>query len=481
MSAIRIKARKKDIIWNYVGTIVSISSNFILIPLLLIFLSSEQIGLWYVFVAIAGFAQLLEFGFTPTLSRNILYCLSGKKKLSRVGLASEEDEKKDVGDVDWHLFNVVLKTSKIIYAIIGCLGFLLSTSFGTIYISSITHNFSMKWAFSSWILFDLSIFANLFFLYCLAFLRGIGDVAGENKSKTIARLGQLIVTAILLVVGLQLLAAAIGYFVYGILLRLLALKAFHKHTDIEEGISSDNERISSNEVIDILKTVSFVASRDGLVSVAWYGATQATTLLCSAFLGLAEAGTYSVMMQFTNGLFNVSSAYMRSFFPSFQSAYVRGDLATQRSIIARGLCCYIAMFALGTVCVTALLPVLALFKSDFICDPALYLGLSIYMFLLNQHSLFCNVIVNMNEIPYFKAYLISTFAGLVLSCVLCAYFKLGAWGLVLGQMIPQLAYNNWHWPMYVMKKINSTYSSTVVAGLQWWISKAKNKLSHVFS
>lgn len=477
MAAYKINTTKKDVIWNYIGTIVSISSNFILIPLLLIFLSSEQIGLWYVFVAIAGFAQLLEFGFTSTLSRNILYSLSGKHALAKTGLASGGSSKK----TNWHLFNVVLKTSKIIYSIIGVLGLLLSAIFGTIYIASVTNDFSIEQSFLSWIIFVASIFTNLYFLYCLTFLRGVGDVAGENRSKTIARLGQLLITAILLIAGLQILAAAIGYFMYGLLLRLFASRAFNKHADIKRGISSDIKKISKDEVKETLKTVSFVASRDGLVSVAWYGATQAMTLLCSAFLGLSEAGTYSVMIQLTSGIYNVSSAYMRSFFPSFQSAYVRGDLAVQRSIIARGLSCYIAIFALGTVCVTALLPVLALFKSDFICDPALYLGLSIYMFLLNQHSLFCNVIVNMNEIPYFKAYLISTFAGLILSCIFCAYFKLGAWGLVLGQMIPQLAYNNWHWPMYVMKKINSTYFSTVVTGLQWWIAKFKNKLSRVVS
>lgn len=44
MGVIKIRASKKDIIWNYVGTIFSISSNFILIPLLLIFLTNEQIG-----------------------------------------------------------------------------------------------------------------------------------------------------------------------------------------------------------------------------------------------------------------------------------------------------------------------------------------------------------------------------------------------------------------------------------------------------
>ena len=472
MNEFKINASKKDIIWNYVGTIISISSNFVLIPLLLVFLSSEQIGLWYVFVSIAGFAQLLEFGFTPTLSRNILYCLSGKNKLSKIGLAPDDASK----GVNWHLFNVVLRTSKIIYAVIGLLGLLLSSIFGTIYIASITHCFSIAWSFVSWIIFDCSIFTNLFFLYCLTFLRGIGDISGENKSKTVARVSQLIFTALFLVLGLQLLAAAIGYLLYSVLLLFFASKAFRKHADIEAGISSDEQRISKDEVMDTLKTVSFVASRDGLVSVAWYGATQAMTLLCSAFLGLAEAGTYSVMIQFANAICNVASAYMRSFFPAFQSAYVRGDVASQRSIIARGLSCYIAMFVLGTACAMLILPFLSLFKANFVCEPALYLGLSVYMFLLNQHSLFCNVIVNMNEIPYFKAYLISTLAGLILSCIFCAYFKFGAWGLVLGQMIPQLIYNNWYWPLYVMKKIDSTYLSTVATGLKWWLSIVKNKL-----
>ena len=65
---VNVHAGKKDVLWNYVGTFMSMASNFLLIPLLLVFLSSEEIGLWYVFVAIAGFAQLLEFGFTSYYS-----------------------------------------------------------------------------------------------------------------------------------------------------------------------------------------------------------------------------------------------------------------------------------------------------------------------------------------------------------------------------------------------------------------------------
>lgn len=76
---------KKDVLWNYISTFMSMASNFLLIPLLLVFLSNEEIGLWYVFVTIAGFAQLLEFGFTYTLARNLLFCLSGVRKLSKQG------------------------------------------------------------------------------------------------------------------------------------------------------------------------------------------------------------------------------------------------------------------------------------------------------------------------------------------------------------------------------------------------------------
>ena len=87
---------------------------------------------------------------------------------------------------------------------------------------------------------------------------------------------------------------------------------------------------------ETLRTVSFVASRDGLVSVAWYGATQAMTLLCSAFLGLSEAGTYSVMIQLTSGIYNVSSAYMRSFFPHSSLLMSRGILLCNVRLLLEG-------------------------------------------------------------------------------------------------------------------------------------------------
>lgn len=460
----KVTVSKRDVIWNYVGTIASMGSNFLLLPLLLSFLSSAQIGLWYVFVAISGFAQLLEFGFTSTLSRNILYCLSGAKKLTKQGC----DYSSVDGEVDWHLMRVVLDTSKTIYAVLGLIALFVAATLGTFYVSYVTDSFLIEGSLPAWIVFVVSIFTNLYFLYCLTFLRGLGDVAGENRAKTLARIGQLAITAVLLFCGLSLLAAALGFLAYSTLLRLFAIRTFRSHHDVEEGIKSDAAAVAKDEMLDVLKTVSFVAWRDGVVSLAWYGATQATSLLCSAFLGLEQTGTYSVMLQFATAIHQISSSYLRSCFPTFQSAYVRDDKQTQKAVVERGISCYVCMYIVATVLVTACLPILTLFKHDFICDPVLFLGIALYYFLLNQHSLFCNIIVSMNVIPYFKAYLVSTAAGICVSCVLCGAFSWGAWGLVVGQAIPQLCYNNWHWPQYVLKRTGLGYVQAIHSGLDWW-------------
>lgn len=466
----KLMVRRRDVVWNYIGTIASMASNFILIPLLIVFLSNDQIGLWYVFTAFAGFAQLLEFGFTSTLARNILYCLSGARKLSKQGCDYDSVEP----GIDWHLLRVVLKTSKVVYAAMGVAALLLAGFVGTAYISMITDGFLIAWSLEAWGVFVISIFSNLYFLYCLTFLRGVGDIAGENKAKTIARLAQLVLTAALLVAGLGLLAAAIGYLAYSIIMRAVANAAFRANEEIQSGLHSEKEPIRKNELHNVLLTVSFVAWRDGVVSFSWYGATQATSLLSSVLLGLAETATYSVMIQFANAVYNLSSAYMRSCFPMFQSAYVRGDNEVQRQTLERGISCYVVLFVAGTaLSVVFILPILTLMRDNFICDRVLFLGIAMYYFLLNQHSLFCNIIVGMNEIPYFKAYLVSTIAGVVLSCVLCGVAGMGTWGLVLGQAIPQLLYNNWRWPKYVLDRVEATYVEVLADGVRWWLRKLR--------
>ena len=464
----RITTGKRDIAWNYIGTFMSMAGSFLLLPLLIYFLTEEELGLWYVFIAVSSFANLLEFGFTPTFSRNIVYCVSGINKLSKQGFDSAPDSK----DINWHLLRTVLRASKIVYAVIALVALLLSATIGTSYVQYISSGLSSEKSLTAWLIFIIAIFMNLYFLYGFTFLRGLGDIEGENKAKTFARIAQLALSAVLLFGGFGLIGASLGFLVNGLMMRVLSTYYFKRHKDIQEGMKSDKTPISVSEIKEVFSAIYFTAWRDGVVTVAWFGSTQAMTIICSLFLGLGETGTYSVMLQLATAVYSVASAYIRSFFPAWQAASVEHDTARQRSIVSRGISCYYAGYLIGTAAVILVVfPLLPFIRSSFVVDIPLYLGLSAYVFLLNQHSIFCSLIVGTNRIPYFKGYIFAAIVGIVLSSVFCGVFQLGAWGLVLGQALPQLAYNNWKWPHFVLKELNTNIKEMLRDGFIWWKSK----------
>ena len=315
-----INTRKSDIVWNYIGTIVSMASGFVLLPLLMHFLSSSELGLWYVYVALSNFAMLFEFGFNPTFARNIVYVISGARHLSIEGC----DIKSVQEGIDWHLLNTVIKASKVIYAILAVVVLALLSTIGSLYISFVASGMGSFDIWVSWGLFCASVFLNLSFLWSITVLRGYGDIAGENKAVVIGRAAQLSVSAILLLLGYGLVGAAIGYLANAILLRLSAVVMLRKHKEIEKGRHSDTMPVEASSIREIFLTIFHVAWRDGLVQLAVYASTQAMSILSSIFLGLAETGTYSILLQFANAIYNFASTYPKSFFPAMQSAFAGG-------------------------------------------------------------------------------------------------------------------------------------------------------------
>ncbi|WP_018142455.1 O-unit flippase-like protein [Alloscardovia criceti] len=463
-----ITTKRADVIWNYLGTIVSMASGFVLLPLLMKFLSDAELGLWYVYIAIANLAMLFEFGFDPTFARNIVYVVSGARQLTANGFENSSVRE----GVDWHLLNVVIRASKLIYASIAGTVLILLSSIGTWYVHTVTGAISSDEIWISWSLFCISIVLNLYFLYSTTVLRGYGDIEGENKAKTVARIIQLVVTAVMLWAGWGLLGASIGYFFNALLMRFFALFRMRKHVEIEKGRRQDLARITTSEMFDVVKTVGHLAWRDGLVRLALFISTQATSILSGLYLGLAETGTYSVLLQLSNAIYNLAAAYPSSFFPSIQASQAEGDVEKQRRFISTGIIAYWGLYLIGSIGVClVILPLLPIFKPGVIIDYPLYLVLSLYLGLLGQHSIFCNYIISMNEIPYLWGYVIASCLGVLFIWISCGYFGWGQWGIVLGPALSQLLYNNWKWPLYLCRRIGTTYSVVMKIGIAEWSEK----------
>ena len=92
-----IEIKGKDIVWSYLGALLSMAANIVMIPFLVYYLDENLLGLWYVFCSIGAMTALFDFGFATTFARNITYCFSGAKKLCKENIKKTFPNIKIVG------------------------------------------------------------------------------------------------------------------------------------------------------------------------------------------------------------------------------------------------------------------------------------------------------------------------------------------------------------------------------------------------
>lgn len=445
------------------------ASGFLLLPLLLMFLSEDEIGLWYVYVAVSNLVMLFEFGFSPAFARNIVYCLSGVRELKKEGAVASEGRHEEV---DWHLLKTVMKATRLLYGLVSLISLVVLLTLGTFYVWWITRDAPVAWQWVAWGVFCLAMFLNLYFLYTQTFLRGFGDIAGEGKAKTFSRIIQLATSAILLALGAGIVGAAIGYLCNSIALRLFSYLIIRSHKEISLGLKGDEGRVTKQEARSVFSAVSYTAVRDGFVQLSCYAATQATSLICSLFLTLGQTGVYSILLQLGTAAYQFASVYARTLLPAFQSSCAKGEVSKEREMAAKGIVAYWILFFVGVAGLfVVVLPILMIFRPDLEIDLCFFLFLLAYLGLWGQHSLCCNFILATNSIPYVTAYVLSSLAGVALSLLFVAAFNLGVWGIVAGAFASQLACNNWRWPRHLAKSLGLSYLSLLSLGFPLILSR----------
>lgn len=467
-----IKVGRRDIVWNYIGIFFSMGANFILLPFMLIFLNSDSIGLWYVYLSIGGVASLFDFGFNPTFARNMAYCWSGAKEL-------QQDNVEHILDSgpNYLQMSVLIKTSKAIYFIIALVSLSLLTIFGSLYILRISASLDKTEVICSWIVYIFAVFLNLYYGYYASFLRGIGAIATYNRINVWARVLQIVIASILMAMRIGIIAVSFAYLSYAILIRIFSKRAFWKYENIKSGVSRYERDITWNQVIHMFKTIWHNAWRDGLVTVARYVSNQMGTLVASMFLSLAETGAYSLTVQLITAILTIGGGIYSAIQPEWQSAYVVNDRDTLRKDtgIVMSMYCYVSFIGIFVLFLFGP-PIIALLKPEMIIDRMMILGLAFYLYFYTRTAYYASFLSNMNTVPYAFAFIISGLAGVFISYLLIRYSTLGIWGIVIGQVIPQILFNFWKWPSIVLKYLDLNVLDVIIIGTE----EIKNKVGSIF-
>lgn len=436
-------------------------SNFLLLPFLVAYLSGAQLGLWYVYIAIGNLVVLFDFGFNPTFARNFAFCWSGASELSREDCVVAKGDK-----VNSDLLAHLMAACRMVYLRISIVAVVALAIPGTLYVLSVSKSLQATEVLVSWFVFSIGTVVNLYYLYYSAMLRGIGAIAADNKIKVVTRILQITISFLFLFLGWGIVGATIGYLVYVGSYRVLSSRAFWGNAKVKE-LHLDRVSIENERKEEIYSIISFNAYRDGLVQVANYASTQASSLLCSSFLGLNEAGAYSIALQFATAIGNVSLARMNSSRPMLQSAYQRGDEQAVRLTLGRCSVSYLLLFSVLFFGVLIMAyPILNIFKPDSHFSPVVFTGVSIYMLVFDWCALFASMLSNMNTLPYVRAYVISAVAGIVLSVALLLVTNMGVWALVLGPLVVQTSYNGWKWPLYASRALGTNEYELLSSGFR---------------
>lgn len=435
---------KADVIWSYIGTFFRVSTNVILLPVLIYYLSAEELGLWYVYASITQLVVLFDFGFAPTFARNISYTWSGAANLK-----SESLVVSDTDITDFKEFKTILMSCKLVYIVISLIAFILLATIGSIYILHITS--SDKYIIS-WLIYSFAVFLNILYGYYTSFLRGVGAVAENNQAAIVCKILQLSLTWLFLLLGYGLEGVSLAYLLSGLSLRLVSKYYFFRYEGIGTSLQSVIVKNIYKRAINKIKIIWHNASKDGLVTLSSFLLTQANTLTCSYVIGLSQTGSYGLSMQIATLISSIAGIPYSTFQTKMQSNAILGDKNSNLDIFSRAMFLYVFCFILLSILSFICFPILYIVKPDFFIDKTLYAFILIQTIIYGYYSLCASFISSYNILPYTKVFVITSVISVTLSFVLASFTTIGIYALVLSPIFVS-CYNIWKWPNYVLSKI----------------------------
>jgi O-antigen/teichoic acid export membrane protein len=440
----------KDLVWNYLGYSITFGINIILLPLVLRYLTSDELGLWYVFSSIGVLITLFDFGFAPQLTRMITYAFAGASEWTKTGI----NKTSNTNAPNYELLGKIVSLSKFLYFLIAGISLIILFTFGSVYINHIYKNDFNINIVLAWIIYCLGCYLNLAYSFYNPIFKGIGKFVSLNKAIVLSRSAQFVVSFVLLISGFGILAVSIGYTVNTLVFRLYLAFVFRKHDVF--GTEVNFFVIQFSEYIQLLKLIWHNASRDGLVTTSNYLVLQSNTILCSFFFGLEKTAAYALSVQIITFIASFSTIVYSTIQPILVEASLTNNIALKKQYYSLSWAIFFLSFwSVILLFVFFAMPLMTDIESNTRIDLVIFLLVSFYVFLQTNSTLSASYISTSNKLPYAVPFIISAMAAVVLAIIFAKFTNFGVFGLILAHLFVHLLYNMWKWPMVVFRELNT--------------------------
>lgn len=461
MSSQVIKITVSDSLWSYLAQFVSIGSGIILLPLVLNKLTTGEIAVYYILFSFSSLVTLFDFGFSSQFGRNISYVFSGATKLKKEGV-----DYTDNRQVDYRLLKQLIVTARFIYRRLALYAVLILAVGGSGYLYKVTDGFSLTpQLVQIWILYIVSIWVKVRFLYYNALLTGKGQIKYMQQITVVYKVVNILLCSLLLWLNWGLLSVVVTELLSLAIQRFLAVRGFYSRKMKEKiGVWE----VSKGEIRAMYSILWYNARKLGLTFFAGFLVSQLGLFFAGFYLSLEMVASYGLMSQLVMVISVLSSTLLTIHGPYFASCIVQHtypELLKRFSIL---LLIFYLLFVLGILLLTTVVPpVLVYIRSQAHLPAAsLVLVYSVIRLLESNHAHFASLLEAKNKVPYMKAALYSGFFTLVGLVVVLKYTDWGLWGIVLVPGIVQGGYQNWKWPKEMCKEYCISYAQLCALGVK---------------
>lgn len=338
----KLNITKNDIIWSYSSQIFQISSNVFLLPIILNRLSSDDLGIWYIFLSIVALINLFDFGLQPTIIRNVSYIYAGAKELKSVGFSLIKSKSL----IDYALLKSLIESAKKIYKLISLFTILFLSTLGTLYISSIIKLNNI--IIISWVLIIFSTGLNFYYSYYNSLLIGRGLIKKAHKIIVFTKLVYLIIASIGILSGFGLVSIALATIISTFMNRFLSRKSYY---DIETKIALESIKIKSKFELNILLKNSINSC---LVSLGVFLSISSNQLIGSTFIDLSTMASFGLSIQIYTLLQTTSRVLFQTYLPQMNMLRLTNDVDKLKKFFVNSMIINYLTYIIGSILIIIL-------------------------------------------------------------------------------------------------------------------------------
>lgn len=442
------RAFQTAVIWSWLFNFLRFGSVIIVLPLLFRAVSKEEVGFYYMFVHMAQFLAVMDFGFSATIGRFVSYAMSGATRLVPHGVSAAESNQAPNQKLLWELFF----TTRTLYRMLATGSLLLITLIGTPFIAASMEDAPRPghvWA--AWALTILATASEIYSVWSNVFLAGTNRVTASNRILAVSYFVKLCLSALLLVLGAGLLSVPLAGLVSSILQRSLSHRACF---NVLEGPAPEQARRVWRQHLAVIWPNTW---RLGVQAASRF-LVSLSVMICGAVLSAEHAGRLGLSLQMIAVVQSMAMVWTSVKWPLIGQMRARNDLAGLRSLFWPRVWLQTLSYTAGAAVVIALGPM----ALDWLgTDKEMLARVWLFLIALNgffetQFTLWSTLISTENRLPYLWPSVAANVGTMALALALLYGTSLEEGAFILAPLLAGLLFNYWHWPIQGARSIQTS-------------------------